>query len=86
MCVCVHEQYGRTEKIKDNQNPQFVKAIEITYQFEVVQKMKFLVVDIDNETVSVADDDFLGVMECTLGEVCVRVSVCVCVCMTFCRL
>ena len=35
----------------------------------MVQKLKFTVYDVDNETVKLADDDFLGTMECTLGQV-----------------
>ena len=46
-----------------------MKSIEITYQFEVVQRLRFVVYDIDNDTASLADDDYLGGMECTLGEV-----------------
>lgn len=43
--------------------------MEIAYQFEIVQKLKFAVYDIDNETTSLSDDDYLGGMECTLAEV-----------------
>ena len=43
--------------------------MEITYQFEIVQRLKFAVYDIDNETPSLSDDDYLGGMECTLAEV-----------------
>lgn len=62
-------QYGRTEMIKNTINPEFAKVIEMDYRFEEVQKLKFSVFDIDNETDSLGDDDFLGSMECTLGEV-----------------
>ena len=36
----------------------------------MVQKLKFAVYDIDNETSALGDDDFLGDMECNLGQVC----------------
>ena len=72
-----HPQYARTELIKNNQNPQFTKAIEIQYRFEEMQRLKFNVYDLDNESASLADDDFLGCLECSLGEVCVCVCVCV---------
>ena len=39
------------------------------YYFEMVQKLKFAVYDIDNETSILGDDDFLGDMECNLGQV-----------------
>jgi len=41
----------------------------LDYFFEMVQKLKFTVYDVDNATSSLADDDFLGEMECTLGQV-----------------
>ena len=62
-------QYARTELIKNNLNPEFSKAIELDYRFEEVQKLKFSVYDLDNDTSSLSDDDFLGGLECTLGEV-----------------
>ena len=39
------------------------------YRFEEVQKLKFSIYDIDNESPTLDDDDFLGFIECTLGEV-----------------
>ncbi len=39
------------------------------YRFEEVQNLKFSVYDIDNDTVGLDDDDFLGAIECTLAEV-----------------
>lgn len=78
--ISVHEQYARTEKIKNNENPQFMKSVEITYYFEVIQKLRFVVYDIDNETATLADDECLGSMECSLGEVWkIRSYVCACV-------
>ena len=53
----------------NNQSPQFTKGVEITYQFEVAQRLRFAVYDIDTVTPSLADDTCLGTMECTLGEV-----------------
>ena len=73
--TCAHththtcSQYARTEWIKNTLNPNFSKAIEIEYRFEEVQRLKFSVYDIDNISPTLDDDDFLGSMECTLGEV-----------------
>ena len=39
------------------------------YRFEEVQQLQFSVYDIDNDTPSMNDDDFLGCIKCTLGEV-----------------
>ena len=39
------------------------------YYFEEVQELKFAVYDLDNATPQLSDDDFLGEMECTMGQV-----------------
>uniref|UniRef100_A0A8C4RQX2 C2 domain-containing protein n=1 Tax=Erpetoichthys calabaricus TaxID=27687 RepID=A0A8C4RQX2_ERPCA len=62
-------EVGRTERVKNCLSPKFAKKFSIDYYFEVVQKMKFAVYDIDNKTVDLGDDDFLGEFECTLGQV-----------------
>nr|XP_039264884.1 copine-3-like isoform X2 [Styela clava]XP_039264885.1 copine-3-like isoform X3 [Styela clava] len=62
-------EHSRTEKVMNNLNPQFTKTFVVDYYFEEVQKLKFCVYDIDNATQSLADDDFLGSMECTLGHI-----------------
>ncbi|XP_077983469.1 copine-3-like [Glandiceps talaboti] len=59
----------RTDKVTNSLDPNFSKALTVNYMFEEVQKMKFSVFDIDNETEKVSDDDFLGEHECTLGQV-----------------
>lgn len=55
--------------MKNCLSPQFSRAFELDYYFEEVQKLRFAVYDIDNKTPQVSDDDFLGQIECTLGEV-----------------
>lgn len=50
-------------------NPRFAKRFVIDYYFEMVQRLKFCVYDIDNDTYDLGDDDFLGELECTLGQV-----------------
>lgn len=62
-------EYGRTERVGNNLNPEFSKTITINYYFEMVQKLSFTVYDVDNETARLDDDDFLGRMECTLGQI-----------------
>ncbi|XP_031572817.1 copine-3-like [Actinia tenebrosa] len=62
-------EYARTEHVKNNLNPDFSKSISLDYYFEMVQKLKFTVYDVDNESTDLDDDDFLGGMECTLGQV-----------------
>ncbi|XP_019713068.1 copine-3 isoform X1 [Hippocampus comes] len=59
----------RTEKVQNCLCPKFAKKFVIDYYFEMVQKLKFGIYDIDNKTVDLSDDDFLGELECTLGQV-----------------
>ncbi|KAL5013366.1 hypothetical protein ScPMuIL_007636 [Solemya velum] len=62
-------EFGRTEIIWNNLNPDFVKKFVMQYRFEESQKLKFQIFDIDSKSASLADHDFLGAMECTLGEI-----------------
>ncbi|XP_041816872.1 copine-3-like isoform X2 [Chelmon rostratus] len=50
-------------------NPKFAKKFVIDYYFEMVQRLRFCVYDIDNDTYDLGDDDFLGELECTLGQI-----------------
>ncbi|KAJ8301601.1 hypothetical protein KUTeg_020588 [Tegillarca granosa] len=61
--------FGRTEMIKDNLNPDFVKKFVMNYFFEESQKLKFEIYDVDAQTTRLDAHDFLGRIECTLGEI-----------------
>ena len=50
-------------------DPNFAKCFSVDYMFEEVQKVKVAVYDLDNNTPDLGDDDFLGQVECTLGQV-----------------
>lgn len=65
-------QVDRTERVKNCLDPKFAKKFIIDYYFELVQKLKFGIFDIDNTTVELSDDDFLGEFECSLGQVSVN--------------
>uniref|UniRef100_A0A8C7M9L6 Copine-3 n=1 Tax=Oncorhynchus kisutch TaxID=8019 RepID=A0A8C7M9L6_ONCKI len=62
-------ELDRTEQVKNCQDPEFSKKLLLDYHFEKVQKLKLGVYDIDNKSVDLKDDDFLGGLECTLGQV-----------------
>ncbi|NP_001085407.1 copine I S homeolog isoform X1 [Xenopus laevis] len=62
-------ELGRTERIKNNQSPEFSTKPIVDYYFEKVQTMSFRIYDIDNKSVEVSDDDFLGGYQCTLGQI-----------------
>ena len=67
---CIFDmQFGRTENMKNSLNPHFATNFDVDYYFEEVQNLRFALYDIDNKTPSLNDDDFLGAMECTLGQV-----------------
>lgn len=57
-------EIGRTEVIDDNLNPEWVKKFVLNYNFEVVQKLKFEVWDLDPN-----GQDFLGRFETTLADI-----------------
>ncbi|XP_009946545.1 PREDICTED: copine-1-like, partial [Leptosomus discolor] len=67
--VCLPVTLDRTERIKNCQNPEFCKKLVVDYYFEKVQKLKLGVYDIDNKSFDLNDDDYLGGIECTLGQI-----------------
>ncbi|XP_051969733.1 copine-3 [Xyrauchen texanus] len=76
LCVLVMNSSGnqwfevdRTERVKNCLNPKFAKKFVVDYYFEVVQKLRFSIYDIDNKTIDLSDDDFLGEVECSLGQI-----------------
>lgn len=62
-------EFDRTEQLMNTLNPNFSKRIMLDYYFEEIQKLRFKVYDVDNTSVSLEDDDFLGELECTLGNI-----------------
>uniref|UniRef100_A0A8C6LY17 Copine 3 n=1 Tax=Nothobranchius furzeri TaxID=105023 RepID=A0A8C6LY17_NOTFU len=64
-------ELGRTETIQNCLNPKFSKKFVVDYYFETVQRLKFSVYDIDNDShdLNDCDHDFLGEFECTLGQI-----------------
>ena len=57
---------GKTEKKKNNLNPDFTEKITVNYYFEKVQKLKFVMIDSDDNN---GNGDEIGVCETTLGKV-----------------
>ncbi|KAM8876155.1 copine-7 [Synchiropus splendidus] len=63
-------ELDRTEVIKCNLHPVFAKVFSLDYYFEEVQKLRFEVYDIHGtHSIGTRDDDFLGGVECTLGQI-----------------
>ena len=67
-------ELGRTEVMKNNLNPVFMKSFEVTWMFEMRQDLEFFVYDVDNNTATLDDDDFLGSASCQLGEFAVHLT------------
>ena len=59
---------GKTEVIHDNLNPVFSVPVITDYCFERVQKLRFLLLDIDVQNGDIEQQDFIGVVETTLGS------------------
>ena len=59
----------RTETIDNTLDPVFEKKFVLQYRFEERQLLKFEVYDSDGPSPRLADHDYIGVAECSLGEV-----------------
>jgi len=62
-------EFGRTEKILDCLSPRWGRKFVMDYRFEERQVLKFCVYDIDSSSTKLDDHDFLGDVECSLGEI-----------------
>uniref|UniRef100_A0A8C2UMC4 Copine 7 n=1 Tax=Chinchilla lanigera TaxID=34839 RepID=A0A8C2UMC4_CHILA len=63
-------QVDRTEVVRRSLNPVFSKVFTVDYYFEEVQRLRFEVYDTHGPGGLACDgDDFLGGMECTLGQI-----------------
>ncbi|KAI7827632.1 Copine-domain-containing protein [Gamsiella multidivaricata] len=62
--------HAMTERIKDNLNPVFVNGLEVEYRFEMIQRLKFVVYDIDDKhSGNWSDQDFLGEVTTDMGSI-----------------
>uniref|UniRef100_A0A674NLE1 Copine-3 n=1 Tax=Takifugu rubripes TaxID=31033 RepID=A0A674NLE1_TAKRU len=62
-------ELGRTERIKNTSDPSFSQRLRLDYHFEAVQNLKLGIYDIDNSSSDLGDDDYLGGLEVTLGQI-----------------
>ena len=56
---------GKTETINNNLNPDFQTSIQMTYYFEKMQKIKFRMMDSDDQTA----DDEIGIVETSIAAI-----------------
>jgi len=60
---------GKTEIVKNNQNPEFAKSFEFDYYFEREQILKVEVFDDDGSS-----GDFVGYFEASVGKIMTTMS------------
>uniref|UniRef100_A0A914USU4 Copine-3 n=1 Tax=Plectus sambesii TaxID=2011161 RepID=A0A914USU4_9BILA len=65
-------EYGRTERIDNNLNPDFLKRFEIDYFFEEKQLMRFELYDVDSKSEKLKKEKFIGSCDISLGEIVAR--------------
>ncbi|TKC42026.1 hypothetical protein EI555_006515 [Monodon monoceros] len=65
----VHFWVDRTEVIRTCINPVYSKLFTVDFYFEEVQRLRFEVHDISSNHDELKEADFLGGMECTLGQI-----------------
>jgi len=63
------KEAGRTEAIKNNLNPSFVRAIRVQYFFQTTQFLRFVIYDSDDKTTDLKKADHLGATETTLASI-----------------
>nr|XP_029514796.1 copine-4-like [Oncorhynchus nerka] len=61
-------EVDRTEVIRSSINPVFSKVFLVDFYFEEVQRLRYELHDISSAHNGLRDTDFLGAMECTLGQ------------------
>uniref|UniRef100_A0A6Q2XJZ2 C2 domain-containing protein n=1 Tax=Esox lucius TaxID=8010 RepID=A0A6Q2XJZ2_ESOLU len=62
-------EVDRTEVIRSSISPVFSKVFLVDYYFEEVQRLRYELHDISSAHNGLRDTDFLGAMECTLGQI-----------------
>uniref|UniRef100_A0A8D0A1Q7 Copine IVb n=1 Tax=Sander lucioperca TaxID=283035 RepID=A0A8D0A1Q7_SANLU len=62
-------EVDRTEVIRSSSSPVFSKILLVDYYFEEVQRLRFELHDISSGNNGLRDADFLGALECTLGQI-----------------
>lgn len=62
-------EVGRTERIMNSLSPAWSQSIQVNYYFEERQQIKFEIYDSDSSSSRLDAHDFLGLLECSLGEI-----------------
>ncbi|XP_069392893.1 copine-4 [Paralichthys olivaceus] len=62
-------EVDRTELMRSCVNPTYSKVFTLDFYFEEVQRLRFELFDINSNFNSLKEADFLGSVECTLGQI-----------------
>nr|XP_054596767.1 copine-4 isoform X1 [Nothobranchius furzeri] len=62
-------EVDRTEMIRSCVNPTYSKVFTLDFYFEEVQRLRFELYDINSSHNGLKEADFLGSVECTLGQI-----------------
>uniref|UniRef100_A0A3P9KKA7 Copine IVa n=1 Tax=Oryzias latipes TaxID=8090 RepID=A0A3P9KKA7_ORYLA len=62
-------EVDRTEVIRSCVNPTYSKVFTLDFYFEEVQRLRFELFDINSSHNGLKEADFLGSVECTLGQI-----------------
>uniref|UniRef100_A0A8C2AUC3 Copine IVa n=1 Tax=Cyprinus carpio TaxID=7962 RepID=A0A8C2AUC3_CYPCA len=73
-CFLVCLQVDRTEVIRSCLNPTFSKVFTLDFYFEEVQRLRYELYDISSSQNGMREADCLGAMECTLGQVSIKIQ------------
>ena len=63
------QEFGRTETIVNNLNPDFTKKFNVIFRFEEQQKLRFELYDVDSSSHDLKEHDLIGWTEVTLGNI-----------------
>lgn len=59
---------GSTETVKNDLNPKFSKSFLFDYYFEYIQNFRFVLMDMDSENEGLDNNEYIGYVEKSLGE------------------
>ncbi|XP_020515068.2 copine-4 [Labrus bergylta] len=62
-------EVDRTEVIRSTVNPTYSKVFTLDFYFEEVQRLRFELFDVNSGHNGLKEADFLGSVECTLGQI-----------------
>ena len=70
VCFLCVMQVERSEVVRNCVNPTFSKVFTLDFYFEEVQRLRFELYDVIGSSLNgMKEADFLGSLECTLGQV-----------------